>query len=286
MQQPPQYGPEYGQQPQPNYGQPGFQPQQTNGLSVASLVSGILGVTIFFGVGSIVALICGYMARSQIKRSMGTQGGSGMAIIGIVLGWIGLVFTALMVALIVAGTIAIFNFAQSDEFREFIDEGKAVILEEQLDQVSEVEAECAPVETYSEMAPRHIEDGAPHKPYNSNPPTSGPHYAVPASPGFYETSEAPDPEQVVHNLEHGQVVIWYRPNINTFFESQIAQLVAQAPQHTVAVPFEEMNTPYNIVITTWTKARACENASQDVVDDFREKFQGRAPEPLTPRFKG
>ena len=281
MQQPPQYG-----QQQPHYGPPMFQQQQTNGLAVASLVSGILGITIFFGVGSIVAVICGHIARSQIKKSQGMQGGGGMAVTGIVLGWIGLLVTLLIAALVVAGSIALFNFTQSDEFREFIDEGKTVILEETLSEVSESEAECSEIESYPDMGVRHIELGAPHKPYNSNPPTSGPHYDIPADPGFYEPGTSIEPEQVVHNLEHGQVVLWYRPNINRFFEAQVERLVDQEPRFTVAVPFEDMNGSYNIVMTTWTKARACENASQAVVDDFRRRFQGRAPEPITPRFKG
>ena len=57
------------------------------------------------------------------------------------------------------------------------------------------------------MAVRHIQVGEQHEPYNSDPPTSGPHYAQPAQAGFYD--EALPDEQLVHNLEHGYIVIWY-----------------------------------------------------------------------------
>ncbi|GAA0980777.1 hypothetical protein GCM10009562_28880 [Nocardioides aquaticus] len=59
----------------------------TNGLAIASMVLGILWL---YWVGSILALVFGYVARAQIKRSHGQQVGGGMAVAGIVLGWIGI----------------------------------------------------------------------------------------------------------------------------------------------------------------------------------------------------
>jgi hypothetical protein len=61
-------------------------PTSTNGFAVASLV---LGIVWLYWVGSILALVFGYVARGQIAASRGTQGGGGMAMAGIVLGWIG-----------------------------------------------------------------------------------------------------------------------------------------------------------------------------------------------------
>ena len=58
----------------------------TNGMAIASMVLGIVWV---YGIGAILALVFGYMAKSQIDASGGTQQGRGMAIAGIVLGWIG-----------------------------------------------------------------------------------------------------------------------------------------------------------------------------------------------------
>ena len=42
--------------------------------------------------------------------------------------------------------------------------------------------------------------------YNTNPPTTGRHYEIPAQDGIY--GEAPQDEQLVHNMEHGRVIIW------------------------------------------------------------------------------
>ena len=52
----------------------------------------MLGITqIFFWiVGGILALVFGYKARRQIDDSGGREGGRGMAVAGIILGWVGL----------------------------------------------------------------------------------------------------------------------------------------------------------------------------------------------------
>jgi hypothetical protein len=78
----------------PSYGQPaggyGYQSTpKTNGLAIASLVLGIAQIFICI-VGGILALVFGYISRRQIDESGGTQGGRGLAIAGIILGWVGI----------------------------------------------------------------------------------------------------------------------------------------------------------------------------------------------------
>jgi hypothetical protein len=68
--------------------------QSLNGFAIAALVVGLLG-------GSLLALVFGYVGRSQIKRSNGQQRGSGLAVTGIVLGWIGVAATVGLVVLLV-----------------------------------------------------------------------------------------------------------------------------------------------------------------------------------------
>ena len=104
-----QQPPPYGQQPyaQP-YGPPPYgygypPPQRTNGLAIASMVLGILWI---YWIGSILALVFGYIAKRQI-RERGESGG-GMATAGIVLGWVGVGFLVLS---IVFGLAASTNFS-------------------------------------------------------------------------------------------------------------------------------------------------------------------------------
>ena len=69
---------------------------QTSGMAIASLVMGIVGWTLLPLVGSILAIVFGYAARRDIRSRPDELTGEGMAIAGLVLGW-------LMVALSVIG---------------------------------------------------------------------------------------------------------------------------------------------------------------------------------------
>jgi len=98
---------QWGQPPAPQgWQQPGYGPPQqvhyvvtppsagTNGLAIASLVLGILWL---YWVGSILAIIFGHIALSQLKRKH--QDGKGLAVAGLVLGYIGL---AVLVVVVIA----------------------------------------------------------------------------------------------------------------------------------------------------------------------------------------
>ncbi len=67
----------------------------TSGLAVASLVCGILGFLFLPLIGSLIAVICGRMALSEIEESRGRVGGGGIAMGGLVLGYIQLAGWAL-----------------------------------------------------------------------------------------------------------------------------------------------------------------------------------------------
>jgi hypothetical protein len=93
-QYPPPYPPAYP----PPYGY-GYGPTSTNGLAIASLVLGLLGWAVC-GLGSVIAVVLGFVARSQIRSSNGRQGGDGLARAGIVLGFVGIGLVILWFVLI------------------------------------------------------------------------------------------------------------------------------------------------------------------------------------------
>ena len=110
--QTPQYGQQqpnpYGQQPYqggqqpypaappPGYGYP--QPaRQGNGLAIASLVCGIIGLLIFGVILGPLAAIFGGIALSRANRG---ASGKGMAIAGLVLGLIATILAIILIALI------------------------------------------------------------------------------------------------------------------------------------------------------------------------------------------
>lgn len=76
----------------------------TNSLAIVSLIAGIAGLTVVMFVGSIVAVITGHMALNKLKTS-GEQG-RGLALGGVITGWIGIAFGVLGII----GLIAFFAF--------------------------------------------------------------------------------------------------------------------------------------------------------------------------------
>ncbi|HEX2240350.1 MAG TPA: DUF3105 domain-containing protein [Actinomycetota bacterium] len=150
--------------------------------------------------------------------------------------------------------------------------------------VAASQAGCGAIERPEEQGREHIEVGSPHEPYSSSPPTSGPHYETPASTGFYPS--ALEPEQVVHNLEHSQIVIWYRPDVSETTLDQLEAIVDQEPLATLAVPYEDIEGSASFVLTAWGASQSCARVSQEVIDDFRRQFQGQGPEKLVPPFDG
>lgn len=62
----------------------------------------------------------------------------------------------------------------------------------------------------------HVEDGTTVT-YAQHPPSSGPHYNTPApfTKRFYTTGDRPKVETLVHNLEHGYTIAWYRDTMSS-----------------------------------------------------------------------
>jgi len=83
----------------------------TSTLAVVSLVFGILAWSVLPFVGAVVAVICGHMARSEIRNSHPERRpeGDGLAVAGLVLGYVQLVMAVLLVFVGIA--VLFFGFA-------------------------------------------------------------------------------------------------------------------------------------------------------------------------------
>jgi hypothetical protein len=79
--------------------------RQTNTLAIVSLVAGIASFLVVPVIGAIVAVITGHMARGQI-RTTGEDGG-GMALAGLILGYVHLALAAIGIAILVVLVVAL-----------------------------------------------------------------------------------------------------------------------------------------------------------------------------------
>ncbi|HBJ83917.1 MAG TPA: hypothetical protein DDZ88_08620 [Verrucomicrobiales bacterium] len=82
---------------------------QSSGMAIVSLVCGILGF-VTLGLGSIPAIITGHLARSRINKSAGALGGGGLALAGLILGYVCLVLT--FVAILASLAVPAFSSIQ------------------------------------------------------------------------------------------------------------------------------------------------------------------------------
>ncbi|MBI5104685.1 MAG: DUF4190 domain-containing protein [Solirubrobacterales bacterium] len=90
---------------QPPVAPPGAAPGRTPGEATGAMILGILGVIFCPLVLSVPAIVLGTRARREIDGAGGTLGGRGQAVTGIVLGWVGTGFGALVLLLILIGAL-------------------------------------------------------------------------------------------------------------------------------------------------------------------------------------
>ena len=90
---------------------PSFTPPKTSALAIWSLVLGILSLICFTIFAAIPGVICGHKALSKIKHSNGTLTGQGLAIAGLITGYLGIAWAIFVIPLMLA--IAIPNFVKA-----------------------------------------------------------------------------------------------------------------------------------------------------------------------------
>ncbi len=86
-------------EPVPAY--PVVTPKKDSGLAIASLVCGIAAWTIFPVLAAIAAVITGHMAKKEIRESGNTLGGDGMALAGLLMGYIQLGLFVLVIIVVI-----------------------------------------------------------------------------------------------------------------------------------------------------------------------------------------
>jgi len=78
----------------------------TSGLAIASFILGIGGLTVLPLLGSVAAVLLGYLARSDIRRRPGEVSGDGLAVAGLVMGWLAIGAAILIYVLALLGITA------------------------------------------------------------------------------------------------------------------------------------------------------------------------------------
>lgn len=130
--------------------------------------------------------------------------------------------------------------------------------------------------------------------YSVSPPSSGPHYAVwaPFDKKFYSTSDRPPVENLVHNLEHGYTILWYKDTLPKDQIDQIERIAKSKLPETsngrfIAAPYKQSEgkgwpAGKNLAFAHWSAPDAaqksfghrqfCGSVSGDALKQFMEKY--------------
>lgn len=110
----------------------------------------------------------------------------------------------------------------------------------------------------------------PHTPYNSDPPTSGPHLTQVARWGIHNE---PIPKELqVHNLEDGGVCVQYNCKDCGELVRKLAQIVSRY-SHTVLAPYPGMDS--RIALTAWGRIDKFNEFDEKRIVKFIEAYVGK-----------
>jgi hypothetical protein len=137
------------------------------------------------------------------------------------------------------------------------------------------------VEAFESEGTDHIKAGDPTPSYETFPPTSGPHSPNAVDYGYYEK---PLPfELLVHNLEHGDIVIYYKPSVTNDTKEHLQYLseLTYKGSGVIVVPNEKIKG--EVVATAWTKKMILPTFNEEKLGKFIYEYIYEGPEKLAPK---
>ena len=144
------------------------------------------------------------------------------------------------------------------------------------------EAGSSGVRTFPSAGRNHISGNQQASNWNSNPPTSGDHLGTPLPPGIYGNDQ--DMRALVHNLEHGYVVILYKGISKDDLDELEDFVEARDGAKLVLAPYSGLDRD-GVALTAWQHLELLQRVNMDVVQAFVNDFmmpggtRSVAPEP-------
>jgi hypothetical protein len=132
----------------------------------------------------------------------------------------------------------------------------------------------------------HVTEKLTEADFKTNPPTSGAHNPNPAPDGIYVAGNEPEIENWVHTLEHGRIILQYRPGIEKSVVTQLEQLVNEDVKgsgggyHSVLMR-NNSKMPFQVAAVGWRHYMACREFTPQTIAalrTFREEVVDTAPE--------
>jgi len=141
----------------------------------------------------------------------------------------------------------------------------------------------------SEDSRRHVQSLDEQVKYSSKPPSIGPHFNPAPADGAYEN--ALDVKEIVHTLEHGRMVIWFKKDLPAGERANFKAFYDDDPYQMVLTP-DETRMTYAVAATAWSRdplpggtgrLLGCDTYDEKVFDAFRafkDEYRGNGPEAI------
>lgn len=124
------------------------------------------------------------------------------------------------------------------------------------------------VSTYENQGQEHVPLDHQFS-YNSNPPTSGPHYATDANWGVYDY-EVND-KLLIHNLEHGGIWISYRPGVSPQVVEDLKAVIKDLGESKIVMAPRSANDK-DVAVAAWTHLLTLDHAGQSLTADDKDRI--------------
>ena len=144
----------------------------------------------------------------------------------------------------------------------------------------------------------HVNSLTKKFPWNTDPPSNGQHYPAWAVWGFY--TEPVNPRMVVHNEEHGGVVLWWGSKVPASTVDQLHNFYDEQSDGSFGTPYPKLGS--KVAISAWTGNPAqygrggyygqghlaiCpgyDAATKKAFEAFRKAYRGHGPEGIPLSF--
>jgi hypothetical protein len=129
-------------------------------------------------------------------------------------------------------------------------------------------------EEIADLGAQHVAQEETHPNYNSNPPTSGWHWAGVAGAGI-KNKPIPD-ELILHSMEHGAAVVWYKDDLTENEVELIKKAFNRASGKKIMLPRKDLDVP--VALTSWNYLLKLETIDEAKIIEFIETNNDRTPE--------
>jgi len=121
----------------------------------------------------------------------------------------------------------------------------------------------------------HVARGRSHPAYNSNPPTSGWHWGDGVAGAGIKNKIIPD-ELILHSMEHGAAVLWYKENLPQNEIDQLKKIFSEASGKKIMLPRKNLDVP--VALTSWGYILKLKTIDAKKIIEFIDTNNDRAPE--------